>query len=809
MLFNHLKLAFRNLFNNKIYSFINLSGLAIGIASSIFIALFVIHEFSYDRFHEKADRIYRIGVKGQMMGSEINQAITAAPMGAAILQDYPEVENMVRIRKFGDWLVRYGEKKFHEEDFLFADSTFFEVFDFKLLRGDPHTVLDEPKTVVLTESIAKKYFGDEDPIGKMLHLETDTTYFRVTGIMEDVPTFSHFTFNMVGSVHTYGASRSDFWVSHNFYTYILLRENIPWKELEKKLNSLIEKYVGPQIEEALGIDMEQFYESGNTFGYFLQPLKSIHLGSDLQYEFEPTGNKTLVYIFIFIAALILIVASINFMNLSTARSAGRAKEVGIKKVSGSSQQSLIFQFLFESVITSLVSLLIAVGLVELLLPSFNNLIQLSLNLDYFEYWWIIPFLLIFGITVGIFAGTYPAFVLASFKPTVVLKGSLTTGIKGSLLRRILVVGQFTVSIIILLGTFVTNQQVKYILNKDIGFDKEDVLVIRRSDALDDQIDAFKEVLMNNPAIKSVTNANSIPGRNFSNNAIFKEGESTANTYLVWQSWVNYGFAETFSLELKEGRFFSKEMASDSSAIVLNESAVKSLGLENPIGKRLMQPSGPNTVEYLTIIGVLKDFNFQSLHKKIEPMGFILIPGNWEGYIPVKLTGTSLPETVEYMKQTWEDFNQDYPFDYFWMEDDFVKQYETEIRTGKILSIFSLLSLFIASLGLFGLISFTAEKRTKEIGIRKSLGATISSVLFLLSKETVSMVGIAAIISIPFYFVIKIWLQDFAFHFNFNVAVFAVWYAVTVFIILVIALITVSFVTIGAAQRNPADSLRYE
>ncbi len=328
-------------------------------------------------------------------------------------------------------------------------------------------------------------------------------------------------------------------------------------------------------------------------------------------------------------------------------------------------------------------------------------------------------------------------------------------------------------------------------------------------ALDDQIDAFKEVLLKNPAVKSVTNSASIPGRNFSNNAIFKEGESTANTYLVWQSWVNYEFAETYSLELVEGRFFSIEMASDSSAIVLNESAIKSLGMENPIGKRLMHPAGPGSYEYKTIIGVLKDFNFQSLHKKIEPMGLNLIPGNWEGYIPVKLNESSSSGTIDFMKRTWEDFNQDYPFDYFWMEDDFMEQYETEIRTSKILTIFSLLSLFIASLGLFGLISFTAEKRTREIGIRKSLGATVSEVLILLSKETVYLVGIAALISLPFYFVIKNWLQNFAYHFTFNLSVFLLWYLITILIILIIALITVSFVTFGAARRNPADSLRYE
>ena len=503
------------------------------------------------------------------------------------------------------------------------------------------------------------------------------------------------------------------------------------------------------------------------------------------------------------------VACINFMNLSTARSAGRAKEVGIKKVVGSSRRNLIFQFLFESVITSLTALVIAIVLVELLLPSFSNLIHLSLNIEYFERWWIIPFLILFGILVGIFAGSYPAFVLASYKPVSVLKGVLEAGAKGSLLRRILVIAQFVVSISILLGTFVTDKQVRYILNKDIGFDKENILVIRRSDALKDQIDAFKQELLKNPRVLSISNGNSIPGRNFSNNAIFIEGQSTANTYLIWQVWVNYEFAETFSLELTEERFFQKDMASDSAAIVINEAAVKSLGLEDPVGKRLMQPSGPNRFQYTTIIGVLKDFNFQSLHQNIEPMGLNLIPGNWEGYIPVKIDVTNVPKTVEFIGQTWEKFNQDYPFDYFWMDDDFKRQYETEIKTGKIVAIFSLLSLFIASLGLFGLVSFTAEKRTKEIGIRKSLGASVPKILTLLSKETVYMVSVATLFSIPVFFVIRMWLQNFAFHFNFNIIVFVLWLLITVLIILIIAITTVSFVAIGAARRNPADSLRYE
>ncbi len=812
MFFTYLKVAFRNFFRQKSYSFINLSGLAIGIASSIIIALFVLHEFSYDSFHENADLIYRTRVKGQMMGTEMDMAITAPPMGPTMLRDYPEVTNYVRLRQYGDWLVRYEDKKFHEENFLFADSTFFEIFDFKLIRGNPHTVLDEPRSVVLTESTARKYFGKEDPIGKMLHLETDTTYFKVTGIVEDVPANSHFTFDLLGSLHTYTRNRfqDNFWVSHSYYTYVLVDPNIDVDQLEGKLNQMIDKYVGPQIEEVLGISMDEFEESGNAIGYQLQAIKDIHLNSDIQYEVEANGNKTLVFIFIVIGILILIVAIINFMNLSTARSAGRAREVGIKKVVGSSRKRLIFQFFLESLFTTYFALLLALLIVELVLPSFNNITQLELGIQYLEKLWIIPSLLVLGLVVGILAGSYPAFVLASFKPTSVLKGTMVAGVKGSFLRRILVIAQFTVAISILLGSFVAQKQIGFILNKDLGFNKENVLVIRRPDALDDQIEAFKQELSNLPEVVSVTHSNNIPGRNFSNNGTFVEGRPGTEIYLVWHGWVSYEFAETFSLEMAEGRFFNKNTRSDSAAVVLNQAAVKALDLgENTLEKRLKILTGPNEYVFPNIIGVIKDFNFQSLHEDIEPMALFPLRGNPEGYIPVKLKGNENSKTAEEIKKIWGKFNQDYPFDYFWMDDDFESQYDTEKRTGNILLIFSILSIFISCLGLFGLISFTSEKRTKEIGIRKSLGASIPGILTLLSKETLILIAISAIFSAPVYLVIDKWLQNFAFHIKFNPAVFALWLGITLIVILIIALVTVNIVAIGAARKNPANSLRHE
>ena len=809
---NIIKIAIRNLIRQPGYTFINVLGLAIGLACSILILLYVINELTYDRFHQKADRIYRIGVRGQMPGNELNQAVTAAPMMEALLNDYPEVEMVCRIAEFGGWLLTFGDKKFTEteETFKFADSTFFELFDFKLLRGDPKAVLSRPRTLVMTETAARKYFGDEDPVGKTLSIEQDTIIYEVTGLMEDVPVNSHFHFDLLGAMTTIRQSRSTNWVNHNYYTYIVLAPGTDIDFFTGQMRNMVTKYVGPQIEQFLGINLEQFEAAGNSFGYFLQPLKDIHLHSHLQVEIESNGNPAYVYIFSIIAVLTLIIACINFMNLSTARATTRAREVGLRKVAGSHRSYLIGQFLTESVFLSLLSLIIAVILVYLLLPQYNNLIRLNLDFDIFRNFYIIPLLILLAIIVGLLAGTYPSFVLASFNPVTVLKGELFKGSGKSLLRSILVVIQFTVAIAILMGTLVVYMQLNFMQKKDLGFKKDNVLVIRRSDALEDRIDAFKQELTKEAGIVSVGNSTHIPSTTFWNNVHWLEGQDRSVTYLVMTSFVSCGYAETLGLELKEGRFFSPSMPTDTFAVVINEATVRALDIKDPLKTRFINPGEtPEEDEFLQVIGVVKDFHYESMHEEIHPMIFHFMPGNWEGYIVVRLSGGDIPKTINFVQKTREEFNQRYPFEYFWLDDEFGKLFEPERRTGQILLVFSLLAIFISCLGLLGLISYSATQRTKEIGIRKTTGASVGIIVFLLSRDTIKLLAISALFSIPVYFVINRWLQNFAYRIDFNPALFALYLVIITFLVLFIALLTVSYVSYTAASRNPAESLRVE
>jgi len=792
MFSNIIKITIRNLIRQPGYTLINILGLAIGLACSIMIFLYVLNEVTYDSFNEKAERIYRIGVKGQMLGNELNQAVTAAPMMG--------------------WLVTYDEKKFHEteETFKFADSTFFEVFDFKLLRGDPKTVLDKPQTMVLTETAARKYFGDEDPIGKSLKIEQDTILYEVTGLMEDVPVNSHFHFDLLGSMSSIGGSRSTNWLNHNYYTYVILPSGIDIEQFTESINELIPKYVGPMIEQFLGFNLEQFEAAGNTFGYFLQPLLDIHLHSNLQVEIEPGGNPAYVYIFSIIAVLILIIACINFMNLATARSVVRAREVGIRKVAGSHRLYLISQFLTESVFLSMISLAIAVILVYLLLPYYNNMIRLDLEFDISKGYYTIPLLILLAILVGLIAGGYPAFVLASFNPVTVMKGELVPGSGRGLLRSILVILQFTVTIAILMGTFIIYRQLSYMQKKDLGFVKDNVLVIRRSDALKDQIDAFKQELKQQAGIISVGNSTHIPSRQFWNNAHWLEGQDFSQTLLLMTAYVSYEYADALGLTMKEGRFFSPDRPTDSFAVVINEAAVQVFGLTDPLNTRFVEPGETRDQDrFMPVIGVVKDFHYESMHEDIHPMIFHFMPGNWEGYIVVRLESGDIPKTIDFIKNTWEAFNQRYLFEYFWLDDEFGKLFEPERRTGQILLAFSILSIFISCLGLLGLISYSTTQRTREIGIRKTAGASINTILILLSRETVKLLGISAALAIPVYFGIKQWLQNFAYHIDFTPVLYVLFLVMVAAVVLIIALLTVSYVAYSAAVTNPSESLRVE
>lgn len=811
MLKNYFLVALRNLWKHRGYTLINIFGLTIGLASTVFILLYVINELTYDRFHEKSEQIYRVWISGSMPATEMRHAVSSPPMAEALLNDYPEVEQSVRLRKAGGWIVKKGDVTYSEtdEDFLFADSTFFDVFSFKLLKGDPQTCLKEPRSIVLTEKYARKYFGDEDPMGQTIKMEQDTNVSVITGVMEDFPQNSHFHCNMLGSLSTLGNSRSTNWLNHNYYTYVVLREGTDPVEFESGLREMLIKYVGPMLEQFLGVDVQQFEESGNSYGYKLQKLTDIHLHSDLQYEHEPNGNPLYVYVFLVAAIMMLVMAGVNFMNLATARSTTRAREVGLRKVVGSRRSQLIAQFLTESVLLSLMALVAAVALVYLFLPGYNNMIQLNLQFDIFSHSWIIPLLIIFAILVGVAAGSYPALILASFKPAAVFSSENSRAGK-NLLRSILIVLQFTVTIVILVGTIVVNRQLHYMQNKEIGFEKENLLLIHRSDLLKDRIDAFKEQVEQNANVMVAANANSIPSTEYSDNAHWLEGWNRDEIFTLATTRVSYDFDQAMGLEMVSGRFFSRDMPSDSSGVVINEAAVRALGLEEPLNNRFMEPGEDGEEDQFSpIIGVVKDYHFASLQSEIAPMAMHFMPGNYEGYITIRLGNGNQAETLTFLEGIWNEFISEAPFEYSWMDERFDKLFATERRTSQILLVFSVLSIFITCLGLLGLISYTTNQRTREIGIRKIMGASVQIVMRLLSKEVINLLIISGLISIPAYFGAKAWLQKFAYHINFQAGVFFLVLFLVSTVVLLLAMVTVSFHSYRAATANPAESIRSE
>ena len=813
MIRSYIRVALRNLWRNRGYAAINILGLALGLATSIFIFLYVFNELSYDRFHEKSDRIYKVWVSGMMPTGEMHDAVTAGPMAAALLADYPEVEQVVRIKQEGGWLVRSGDRKFNEpdRDFMFADSTFFDVFSFKLLKGDPKRCLAEPRSIVLSEEYARKYFGTEDPVGKTLKIEQDTNVSVITGVMQDFPENSHFHCKMLGSMSTLPENRDGLsWVNQNFHTYIVLREGTDPEALEARLYDMVVKYVGPIVQQAMGIDLEQFEAAGNSYGYKLMALKDLHLHSDLSDEIEPPGNPLYVYLFLGAAIMILLIAGINFMNLATAQSSSRSREVGLRKVVGSRKPQLVSQFLTESVVLSLLALAVAVVLVYLLMPAYNNLIRMNLEFNIFSHNWSLPLLILFAIFIGILSGSYPAFVLASFKPSAVLTSNKSNGAGKGTLRKLLIVMQFTTTIIILLGTVVVNRQLNYMQKKDVGFDREGVLVIHRSDGLGQQIDAFKEEITAHSNVISAANTTHIPSGGYWGNAHWLEGRGNDDIYTIPMIRTSYDYDKVLGIELIEGRFFSRDMPTDSFAVVVNEAALKVLGIDDPLNTRFMQPSYiGNPVEYYPIIGVMKDFNFESMQNEIRPLAIHFMPGNWEGKIVVRLGDGNRGETIGFIQDKWESITSEHPFEYTWLDEEFGKMFDDERKTGQLLAIFSILSIIVTCLGLLGLISFATSQRTKEIGVRKIMGASIEVVMRLLARETALLLGISASLSVPAYFGVRAWLQKFAYHLHFQWGVYFMVLILVSLFVLLFAVLTVSYHSYRAATANPVDSLRYE
>ncbi|MFC2134490.1 ABC transporter permease [Bacteroidota bacterium] len=805
MLRNFFKIAYRNLVKHKIYTFINIAGFAIGLASCIIILLFVKYELSYDTFHKNADDIYRVAVRGVVGGNEFNQAITSPPMAAALVEDYPEVIKATRIMPTPNMLIRNKEIIFIESNFFWADSLFFEVFSFPLILGDPTTVLDEDHTVVLTKSLAMKYFGRIDVVGEIMEFE-DYTPYKVTGVCEDTPDNAHFKFDMLASLSSLGWDKNTHWLNHSFYTYALLQPNYNPDDLKAKFPSLIKKYVEPQLQPIIGMTMEKFYENGGVFEYYLQPLKDIHLKSNIDYEIGPNGNITYIYIFSTIAIFILLIASINFMNLSTARSTTRAREVGVRKVLGSNISQLIRQFLTESVILTAIAMLFAVIIVYAALPFFNDIAGKQFELNLFGSVWTIPLMVCTILVVGTLAGIYPAFYLSSFQPVKVLKTSLTSGGKKSYLRSGLVIFQFGISIFLFVVTFVIREQLDFIQDKNLGWDKDNLLVVKRAWAVENNEDAFISELKQNSNIIEVAATRNIPGRDFGTSVLRKGGAPRSEQHLINLISAKYNLDKTFNFEMKEGRFFSREFASDTNSVVVNESLVRDLGYENPVGAQLVYPGESEDEDYpLTIIGVVKDFHYESFHQKIKPLA-IFLHNEWPYFIGIRISGINVRETIEYVEDIWQKFIPDKPFEYFFMDEDFARLYNNEVRTSKIFSAFSLLAILIACLGLFGLATFTTLQRRKEIGIRKTMGASIPGIITLLSMQFSKWVLFANVIAWPaaYFFILK-WLSNFEYKVDITILSFLI-AGLSAF---GIAIITIVYQAIKAALANPVDSLRYE
>jgi len=666
-------------------------------------------------------------------------------------------------------------------------------------------MLTRPNTVVLTEEIARKYFGNEDPVGKFLKVGQQEENFEVTGVVRGFPENSHFRFNMLGSMTSIYLADITQWLGNNNYTYIRLQKGFDPDMLESKFPDLVAQHMGTDLEELLGLTIEEFFASGNTYGYFLQPLKDIHLKSDLQFEINPGGSQSSVIIFSVIALFLILIASINFMNLSTASAAKRATEVGIRKAAGADKNRLIRQFLSESYLITLLALILALVLVELFMPGFNRISGKSMQLTSLGPLRIAFGLLIIGIFVGFASGSYPAFFLSSFKPVDVLKSGAMRGARGATLRRVLVTFQFAVTIVLFICTMVVNRQMSYLQAKELGFDKDNLVIIDRVYVMEEQTEAFRQELLKNPAIQQVSLSSAVPGGLIGDNAYLPEGASANETHSVNNIMADWYFQETYKLEMVEGRWFEEGNPTDSSALILSESAVRAFNFDDPLNQGLYTHFGEDAGVSNSIIGVVKDFHFQSLHQEIRPLIIQFNRGN-NYQMSVRISPDDTGKTLEYIEMTWDSFREQQPIHMTFLEEELAELYSNEEKTATVFNIFSVLAIFIAALGLLGLASFSAMQRTKEIGIRKAMGASISGVLFSLTREYFWLILVATLVAWPLaYFFMKNWLQDYPIRISLEPGVFLL----SSLLAFVIAALTVLLRVYQTASANPVRSLRYE
>ncbi|MEQ1745899.1 MAG: ABC transporter permease [Saprospiraceae bacterium] len=810
MIQNFLKIAFRSLRKQPGYVAINILGLSLGLAACLFIALWMLDELRFDAFHQKTERIYRTQSDVRFGGADMSIACSAAPMAAALKRDYPQVEAVCRFRERGARSVRRDDHVFSENRVLFADASVFRIFSFPLIEGEAHSALGEPNTVVISESVAKKYFNGRSPLGQTLRFDDDWVA-KITGVMRDIPENSHIRADFFITMQTLEESKEDNWLSFNFNTYILFREGYDPEQFHAEWPNMVRRYVGPMAEKALNMKWADFEKSDNHVTFGMIPLSKIHLhGGNRLGDLAPNGSATTVQVFGLIAVFILLLAAVNFMNLSTARSAQRAREVGVRKVMGSQKNQLVGQFLTESVLLSLLAAVPALLAVWLLLPTFNRLADKQIALHFWQEPGLLVGIVAFIVLTGLLAGIYPAFVLSGFQPIKALKATESGGgEKGGLrLRNLLVTAQFVISAVLLVGALVVWRQMQFIENKNLGFDRSQMLVLNDALTLGEKAAVFKSEVLALPTVESGTISGFLPTNgNHSDQAYFTEKVFNPENGVSLNDWdVDADYLKTMKISLLAGRNFDPVAPTDSNTLLINEAAAKMLGFTDPVGREIytLKEVSTGEIESYKIVGVVENFHFQSLRDAITPL--VMHRGNYPSSISFRLKTADVSQTIASVQALWEKAAPGVPFRYEFMDEQFDRLYRSERRAGTLVLCFAALAIAIACLGLFGLAAFTAQQRTKEIGIRKVLGASVASVVGLLSKDFLKLVALALVIAAPVaYWLAERWLQDFAYRIAIPWALFAAAGVTTV----VVAFFTVSFQSIKAALADPVRSLRSE
>ena len=804
MLKSYLRIALRNIVRNKSFSFINIAGLSVAVVCCVFIFLYISEESSYDNFHKDGDRVYRVTMEIRSDTRIQPYTPIAWPVAPALKENFPQVEHSARLYIWGDWLVKHEDKAFYETRFMWADPEVFEILTFPFLKGDPRTALQEPSTIVISERLSRKYFGPDDPFGQVI--QVNGRDYLIKGIIRNPPTNSHLKYDLIASLKTIeNPEWMSNWYGTECYTYIKLAPETDGEAFAKQISNLADMYI-----------KDYFSQSGYSYAYFIQPIRDIHLHSNLQGEIvpmDPPGNPLYLTIFSWLAVSIVLIACVNFVNLKTARSNDRAKEIGMRKVIGAGRSQLINQFLVESMLVSLFAICAALLLVVLLLPYFNEISAKEFPVSRIINLQNLAMMAGLGLLAGTAASIYPAFVMSAFKPVATIKGIFGTGPKGAVLRRILTVGQFTVSTIVIIGTLVVFHQIDYMKNRYLGFSKDQKLIIpiRENDSLINDYVAVKDEFTRHPAVMGAAFSSHVPGRGTTSYGARIIGEGEPKNQGINHIYIDADFLEEYDIETAAGRMYRNDMRTDVStwygngALIINEAAVRAFGWQTPaeaVGKRISTGYGSRTLE---IIGVVRNFHYKGLQSIIEPLIMEYFPHRFM-YISLRINSQNIDEAVSFLKEKWKERYPSYPFEYFFLEADFNNQYKSEEQTGRIIGVFSILGIIIACLGLLGLTASKVKRRTRELSIRKVLGASVMSIEFLLLRDFVKWVAAANLIAWPFaYYLMSKWLDHFAYRISLSLVPFIAALSLSV----MVALATIGFQTIKAARSNPADTLRFE